>query len=141
MVEFDIIDTFDADINSTYNFKRRTISLGSAPSNDVIISNPIIGDSSLQLIQQGESLIVDLTEAADHTLLNNKRLTGKFLIKAGDVITFGSTTIRIISYTPTVEKNINDILFNKCRTIFEDNKELSQLLTAIDKHAKTPEES
>ena len=77
----------------------RVITIGRAPQNDIVINDPRVGRSHLQIIEHdnGRFSIVDLN-STNGTYVNGQRIRGEEILMLGDTVTLGNTELPWMEY-------------------------------------------
>ena len=85
----------------------KVITIGRGQDNDVVINDPQISRTHLQLIQKDDETIsvVDLN-SANGTYVNGHKITGEHILSQNDTVVIGRTTLQWQKYVTTSRNSI-----------------------------------
>jgi two-component system, NtrC family, sensor kinase len=78
-----------------YRVTDETLTIGRAPSNTVVLSDPLVSRRHARISAEGKRFIIEDLGSVNGTLVNNQPVTRQAL-RVGDVITLGKTAIRFL---------------------------------------------
>lgn len=76
-------------VGKVYPLEKNELFVGRDLSNEVVINDPEISRRHSRLYMQGNSFVVEDLGSTNGTFVNGQRLMGPYMLRPGDVITFG----------------------------------------------------
>lgn len=132
MIHFEILQSPDLNVRTSFQYHKNEIYLGSE-SPDLSIADPGLLKSHLLIEIPEKDLLVHPQKEVTSYLLNGKRTTSIRKVKSGDIVTIGNTVIKIISFALTDKPSKKDILNKKLAELLEQD---SLRLPVIEKVTK-----
>ena len=130
MIHIEVLDTPDPIALGLYKFEFNYVYIGRSKKNDLIIVDKDIPAYFLKLsiYSDGikENLIVKNNLHDPFFHVNGKKISGSLKVKIDDVLSFGSTKIKISQF----KKSINDVDLSDAFAAFESSA--SDLRPALD---------
>lgn len=135
MIKFEITESPDHEVKGTFEYFQNLITLG-AKSANLTIHDPVLGNFQVMLeVVSGDALVHPLA-GMEFYLLNGKRATAPRKIKAGDTVSFGGTTLRLLSFEETFPFSKKNTLNQKLQALVESNSEKLPLIEALSRLSK-----
>lgn len=132
MIHFEIIESPDQNVLSTFKYFQNQIYLGRSSGDLWVTDNSmLVSHAMLEVI--GKELLVHPQKGVDFFLINGKRASNIRKLKANDKLSFGNTTIKILGFEETLRDSKKDILNNKLNKLIEEN---SGRLNVVEKLTK-----
>lgn len=132
MIHFEIIESPDQNVLSTFKYFQNQIYLGRSSGDLWVTDNSmLVSHAMLEVI--GKELLVHPQKGVEFFLINGKRASNIRKLKANDKISFGNTTIKILGFEETVRDSKKEILNNKLNKLIEEN---SGRLNVVEKLTK-----
>lgn len=135
MIHFEIIQSPDLNVKTTFQYFKNEIYLGSNAL-DLTIVDPGIKASHLLIEVPERDLLIHPQKDVEYYLLNGKRSTAIRKIKAGDTITFGNTTLKIIAFEHTIRASKKEILNEKLAQLIEQGSGRLPVIEKITRMTK-----
>ncbi len=135
MIEFEIIESPDQNIITTFKFYNNAIYLGSK-SKDLSISDLDLKPLHVLLEVPEKELLIHPMRNVDYFLLNNKRSTSIKRIKKNDLIKIGNTIIKITDFEFEEKLSKKEILTTKMNQLIEENSSLLPLIETLSNMMK-----
>jgi hypothetical protein len=132
MIHLEIINSPDKNILSDFQFFQNEVYLGRSSGN-LFINDPELNKSHVMVEVVEKDLIIHPQKGVESYLIDGKRASNIRKIKAGQIITVGKTTFKILSFEVTEFQNKKKILEEKLGKLIESN---SPRLVVIEKLAK-----
>lgn len=80
----------------------KVVTIGRSTQNDVVINDPYVGRSHLQIVQKDDgSMYVADFGSKNGTYINGQKIHGEVRLSPSDVVRIGNTTLPWKSYFPT----------------------------------------
>ena len=132
MIHFEIIESPDQNVLSTFKYFQNQIYLGRSSGDLWVTDNSmLVSHAMLEVI--GKELLVHPQKGVEFFLINGKRASNIRKLKANDKLSFGNTTIKILGFEETVRDSKKEILNNKLNKLIEEN---SGRLNVVEKLTK-----
>jgi ASC-1-like (ASCH) protein len=132
MIHLEIINSPDKNILSDFQFFQNEVYLGRSSGN-LFINDPELNKSHVMVEVVEKDLIIHPQKGVESYLIDGKRASNIRKIKAGQIITVGKTTFKVLSFEVTEFQNKKKILDEKLGKLIESN---SPRLVVIEKLAK-----
>lgn len=136
MINFAIVSGPDGNVQNEYRYFQNQIYLGRT-TGDLWISDPDLLPSHLMLEVIGKELLIHPQKNVEYYLLNGKRATVIRKLKVKDEVTFGKTTLRILSYEETQKETKKEILNRKLHQLMEENSPKLSIIESLTTKMKT----
>ncbi|NOT79517.1 MAG: hypothetical protein HOP07_11040 [Bacteriovoracaceae bacterium] len=105
MIQLEVLTSDDQLALGVYEFNFNYIHIGRSKRNDIIISNKELPALFLKISifedAHGEHLMVRNRNREPFYQINGKKISGSLKIKTNDIISFGPTSLKIISFQKT----------------------------------------
>ncbi len=141
MIEFAISKSPDQDVVHNYALKKRKLTIGSGEKNSLIIDDDLMGEHHFTIMQTACSIIGKFSNDKYHSYLNEKLVTGIIVLKIGDIIRAGDTTLKITNFILRPLFNRQEFISDKCAEIFKSNSKQTALLSQIAEQISTLQNS
>ncbi len=132
MIHLEIINSPDKNILSDFQFFQNEVYLGRSSGN-LFINDPELNKSHVMVEVVEKDLIIHPQKGVESYLIDGKRASNIRKIKAGQIITVGKTTFKVLSFEVTELQNKKRILDEKLAKLIDSN---SPRLVVIEKLAK-----
>jgi hypothetical protein len=132
MIHLEIIDSPDKNILSDFQFFQNEVYLGRSSGN-LFINDTELNKSHVMVEVVEKDLIIHPQKGVESYLIDGKRASNIRKIKAGQIITIGKTTFKVLSFVETGLQSKKKILDEKLGKLIESN---SPRLVVIEKLAK-----
>ena len=129
MIAIEITESPDANVKTSFRYFKNDLYIGKK-NGDLLIEDHSLLASHLMIEILESELLVHPQKGVESFLLNGKRATTIRKVKAGDTITFGSTTLKITEFQLSSDRTKKTFLNQKLSTLIETN---SPALTAIER--------
>lgn len=120
MIHFEITDSPDLNVKTDFKFHRNEVYLG-RKADDLCIADSHLQESHLLIEVPEKDLLIHPQRGVEFYLLNGKRSTSIRRAKAGDVITIGNTSIKILAFQHEEIASKKDVLKQKLDHLLEVN--------------------
>jgi hypothetical protein len=135
MIKFEITESPDHEVLSTFEYFHNLIYLGRTSGN-ITIQDPELLRSHLLIEVVGTDLIVHPQKEVEFYLINGKRATTPRKIKAGDQLTIGKTIIKVISFEETPPFSKKNIMNSKLDALIQAGSHKLPIIESLSKLAK-----
>jgi hypothetical protein len=135
MIKFEIIESPDQEVLNTFEYFHNLIYIGRSRGN-LTIEDPAILKSHLVLEVVGKDVIVHPQKSVEYYLINGKRATTPRKIHAGEIVTFGHTKMKLISFEETAAYSKKNILNAKLDQLIESGSQKLPVIEALSKLSK-----
>lgn len=90
-----------------FNIEKNEITIGRDLNNDVVISDPEVSRRHARLFLQGPNYVLEDLVSTNGTFVNGQRLMGPYVLRPGEVITFGEhVTLEFEASSPDSDATI-----------------------------------
>ncbi|MCX7681686.1 MAG: FHA domain-containing protein [Anaerolineae bacterium] len=72
-----------------FTLDKDVVTLGRAPTNDIVINEPQVSRQHARILRQGNTLVIEDLGSTNGTFVNGMRLVGPHVLLSGDVIGLG----------------------------------------------------
>ncbi len=135
MIKFEIIESPDLEVLSTFEYFHNLIYIGRTSGN-LTIQDPGLLKSHLMLEVVDQEMIVHPQKEVEYYLINGKRATTPRRVKPGEVVSIGSTKIKLISFDETPAFSKKNILNQKLNELIENGSQKLPVVEALSKLSK-----
>jgi len=105
MISIEITNSPDKDMNGIHSFYFDEIVIGSKLSCSLVINDNSLEKKHITLKVNESQVFCAPISKSTYYLSNGKKISGRKLHKAGDIITIGSTDIKIISFEDSTKES------------------------------------
>ena len=92
---------------------QRTVGIGSAPNNTIVLDDPAVGAQHLLLRRRGAEWMLEPLDAERPVYLNGIRIIGKHAVRAGDTFEVGSGVFELLPLAGTGPDSKHEDGFNR----------------------------
>jgi pSer/pThr/pTyr-binding forkhead associated (FHA) protein len=78
-------------IGQIYPLEKAEMVIGRDLSNDIVISDSEVSRRHSRIFMQGNNYVIEDLGSTNGTFVNGQRLTGSYVLRPGEIITFGET--------------------------------------------------
>ena len=135
MIKFQITDSPDQEVLSTFEYFHNLIYLGRTSGN-ITIQDPELLRSHLMIEVVGTDLIVHPLKDVEFYLINGKRATTPRKIKADDTVTIGKTHIKLISFEETPPFSKKNVMNKKLDELIQAGSHKLPIIESLSKLSK-----
>lgn len=135
MIHIDIIQGPDSDSLSLFQFFQNELYIGNSTGN-LIIRDPELYASHLMLEVVENDLLVHPQKNVESYLIDGKRASTIRKVKRGQILTIGSTQMKIINFESTAFKSKKSLLDDKLAELVETNSPRLQTVEQLAKMMK-----
>jgi hypothetical protein len=135
MIKFQIIESPDQEVLSTFEYFHNLIYIGRTTGN-ITIHDPELLRSHLVIEVVGPDVIVHPQKDVEFYLINGKRATTPRKIRASDTLTFGKTTMKILAFEETSPFSKKNVLNRKLDALIESGSHKLPVIEALSKMSK-----
>lgn len=136
MINLKVLKSTDPNAEGTYEYQFDVLTLGRTEKNDLIIKDQLLPSIALMFIIEGNSLFVQTLHSDLFCFINNKKMSGRKLLQAGDIVVLGSHSFEILGF----KKTDQTIDFGKLYENFMKNNQAHQFaLDILDKEIQNIE--
>lgn len=136
MINLKVLKSTDPNAEGTYEYQFDVLTLGRTEKNDLIIKDQLLPSIALMFIIEGNSLFVQTLHPDLFCFINNKKMSGRKLLQAGDIVVLGSHSFEILGFKKTDQA----IDFGKLYENFMKNNQAHQFaLDILDKEIQNIE--
>ncbi len=135
MIKFEILESPDQEVISTFEYFHNLIYIGRSSGN-LTIQDPALLKSHLMLEVVGQDMIVHPQKSVDFYLINGKRATTPRKIHEGETVAFGNTKLKLISFEETAPYSKKNILNAKLDQLIESGSHKLTVIEALSKLSK-----
>lgn len=136
MINLKVLKSTDPNAEGTYEYQFDVLTLGRTEKNDLIIKDQLLPSIALMFIIEGNSLFVQTLHPDLFCFINNKKMSGRKLLQAGDIVVLGSHSFEILGF----KKTDQTIDFGKLYENFMKNNQAHQFaLDILDKEIQNIE--
>ncbi len=129
MIELEILISPDQEVIGKHQFFLPKIEVGKSHQCQLPIRDPQCSSSSLYLESTKDNLFIRNTQLASYHF-NEKKISGKKLVRPGDQIKIGQTIIILINYNPATI--VKPFKLDISQDPFESSSEGEMLLESIE---------
>ncbi len=123
------------EVLSTFEYFHNLIYIGRTSGN-LTIQDPALLKSHLMLEVVDQDVIVHPQKEVEFYLINGKRSTTPRKLRAGEIVTIGSTKVKLISFEETPAFSKKNILNQKLNELIENGSQKLPLIEALSKLSK-----
>lgn len=135
MIKFEIVESPDQEVLSTFEYFQNLIYIGRTNGN-LTIQDPELHRSHLWIeVVEGE-VIVHPQKDVEFYLINGKRATTPRKIKVNDNVSFGKTTLKLVSFEETTPTSKKNTLNQKLNSLIESNSHKLPVIEGLSKLSK-----
>jgi hypothetical protein len=131
MIHLEIISSPDSNILTQFQFFQNELYLG-RNSGNLHIQDPALLGSHVMVEVVEKDLIIHPQKGVEFYLIDGKRSSTIRKIKAGQIITIGTTTFKVLNFEETQNRTKKQILDEKLNKLIDEN---SPRLAIIEKLA------
>jgi hypothetical protein len=91
---------------SAYPLPAATLTIGRQAGNQIVIDDPMVSRRHARLTWQGTTFLLEDLGSANGTWVNNARITGPTLLRAGDVIGLSQEILLVFSNQPGADETV-----------------------------------
>ena len=135
MIEFQVIESPDENVHSTFKFFQNQLYVGRS-NGDLWIQDASLAASHVMLEVIGKDLLVHPQRDVEFYLINGKRASAIRKLKINDSVTIGKTTLKIISFSETYWESKKNILNHKLNELIQNNSERLTVVEGLTKLMK-----
>lgn len=135
MIKFQITESPDKEVISTFEYHQNQIYLG-RNSGNLTISDPELRKSHLMIEVIGEDVLVHPQKDVSHYLINGKRATTPRKIRINDAVSFGQTTLKVLAFSETAPFSKKNVLNNKLNALIEAGSQKLAVIESLSKLSK-----
>lgn len=136
MINLKVLKSTDPNAEGTYEYQFDVLTLGRTEKNDLIIKDQLLPSIALMFIIEGNSLFVQTLHPDLFCFINNKKMSGRKLLQAGDIVVLGSHSFEVLGF----KKTDQSIDFGKLYESFMKNNQAHQFaLDILDKEIQNIE--
>lgn len=135
MIKFEITESPDQEVLSTFEYFHNLIYIGRTSGN-ITIQDPTILKSHLMIEVVGTDLIVHPQKDVEFYLINGKRATTPRKIRIDDRLTIGKTILRLISFEETATFSKKNVLNKKLDGLIQSGSHKLPVIEALSKLSK-----
>ena len=135
MIEFQVIESPDENILSTFKYFQNQIYLGRS-NGDLWIQDPALLASHVMLEIIDKDLLIHPQRDVEFYLINGKRASAIRKLKIDNVITIGKTSLKILAFAETQWESKKDLLNQKLNQLIEVNSERLNVVESLTKLMK-----
>ncbi len=135
MIKFEIIESPDLEVLSTFEYFHNLIYIGRTTGN-LTIQDPALLKSHLMIEVVDQDVIVHPQKEVEFYLINGKRSTTPRKLRAGEIVTIGSTKMKLISFEETPAFSKKNILNQKLNELIESGSQKLPVIEALSKLSK-----
>lgn len=82
-------------LGDIFEVTKDDVTLGRGSNNDIVISDPAISRTHCQIRREGDGYIIQDANSANGTYINDERIALPYVLRDGDEIRLGETTLRV----------------------------------------------
>lgn len=82
-------------LGDIFEVTKDDVTLGRGSDNDIVISDPAISRTHCQIRREGDGYIIQDANSANGTYINDERIALPYVLRDGDEIRLGETTLRV----------------------------------------------
>ena len=131
MIEIEIKDTINKDRLGIYNIHRNTISLGSHPSDDIMVDQDQINKQHIHFNISKNKLFLELGNDVERIHVNKKICNATKSLKINDEIKINNTMIKILNFSQSQIQTRKELLNQKVSELPEKRPELVEILQEL----------
>ena len=135
MIRFEITESPDKEVLSTFEYFHNLIYIGRTSGNLTIYDPELLKSHLLIEVVEGE-VIVHPQKDVEFYLINGKRATTPRKIKVNDKVTFGKTTLKLISFEETEPSSKKNTLNQKLDALIEAGSHKLPVIEGLSKLSK-----
>lgn len=135
MIRFEITESPDREVLNTFEYFHNMIYIGSSTGN-LTVTDPEILRSHLMIEVIGEDLIVHPQKGVEFYLINGKRATTPRKVRTGDTLTFGKTTLKLLSFSETPNFSKKAVLNQKLDALIESGSQKLPVIETLSRMSK-----
>lgn len=135
MIKFEITESPDQEVLSTFEYFQNLIYLGRTSGN-LTIQDPALLESHLLIEVVGEEVIVHPQKNVEFYLINGKRATTPRKIRNGDVISFGNSSLKLLGHSESRAFSKKNVLNQKLEHLIEVGSRKLPVIEALSKLSK-----
>ncbi len=135
MIHFEVIKSPDENVLSEFKYFQNQIYIGRGQG-DLWINDHDLLKSHIMLEVLDKDLLLHPQKDVPFYLLNGKRASAIRKLKKGDQISFGSTTLKVITFEETVKESKKQILNEKLNSLIETNASRLSVIETLSKLMK-----
>ncbi len=135
MIKFEILESPDHEVLSTFEYFHNLIYIGRTSGN-LTIQDPALLKSHLMLEVVGQDVIVHPQKSVEFYLINGKRATTPRKLHTGETVSFGNTKMKLISFEETAAYSKKNILNEKLDQLIESGSQKLPVIESLSKLSK-----
>lgn len=135
MIRFEITESPDQEVLNTFEYFHNMIYIGRTTGN-LTVQDPALQRSHIFIEIVGTEVIVHPQKDVEFYLLNGKRATTPRKIRANDLVTFGKTTLKLLSFSETPAFSKKAVLNQKLDALIESGSQKLPVIEALSKLSK-----
>ena len=135
MIKFEITESPDQEVLSTFEYFHNLIYIGRTNGNLTIQDPELLRSHLLIEIIEGE-VIVHPQKDVEFYLINGKRATTPRKLRPNDTVSFGKTTLKLLSFEETAPSSKKNILNKKLNSLIESNSHKLPVIESLSKLSK-----
>lgn len=135
MIKFEITESPDQEVLSTFEYFHNLIYIGRSNGNLTIQDPGLLRSHLLIEVVEGE-VIVHPQKDVEFYLINGKRATTPRKIKLNDKVSFGKTTLKLISFEETAPSSKKNTLNQKLDALIESGSHKLPVIEGLSKLSK-----
>lgn len=135
MIEFEILESPDADVVGHYLLFKNEIYLGQTLT-DINIKDPLLLSSHAFIEVIEDKLLFHPQKDVGHYLLNGKRTLTIRKLKVSDTIQIGKTQMRIKNFSSTPQFTRKEILDKKLTTLMQNQDPRLEIIEILGQMMK-----
>ncbi|MDI1299914.1 FHA domain-containing protein [Methylotenera sp.] len=122
-----LIFTLDDKILNEFQLDKERTTIGRRPTNDIHIDNLAVSGEHAVVLKKSNDFYIEDKESTNGTEVNDK-LVKSYLLKSGDLISFGKHQLKFINEAKLQNQSTSDSGFEK--TVFFRPAELTEMMKA-----------
>ncbi len=135
MIKFEITESPDQEVLSTFEYLQNLIYIGRTTGNLTIQDPGLLRSHLLIEVVEGE-VIVHPQKEVEFYLINGKRATTPRKIRINDKVSFGKTTLKLISFEETTPVSKKNTLNQKLDALIEAGSHKLPVIEGLSKLSK-----